>query len=84
MTPTSAAAPAPVADTPPDPETPAPVLATGLKTGCQRADDDPERAGLRQGTLAIDFTLEDTNRENHTLSRLLAGKPVVLVFGSFT
>jgi len=40
--------------------------------------------GLQVGTTAIDFTLEDTNGNEVTLSELLAEKPVVMVLGSFT
>lgn len=40
--------------------------------------------GLRKGNPAIDFTLKDTKGQSYTLSSLLATKPVLLVFGSFT
>jgi hypothetical protein len=33
---------------------------------------------------AVDFTLKDPSGEQHTLSTLLATKPVLLVFGAFT
>jgi peroxiredoxin len=36
------------------------------------------------GELAIDFALRDVDGNEHTLSQLLADKPVVLIFGSFT
>ena len=39
---------------------------------------------LKKGDPAIDFTLEDTDGHSYTLSSLLATKPVLLVFGSFT
>ena len=36
------------------------------------------------GQIAIDFTLKDTKGKDYTLSNLLAEKPVVMIFGSFT
>ena len=36
------------------------------------------------GELAIDFTVKDTQGREFTLSKLLADKPVVMTFGSFT
>ncbi|MBW2651541.1 MAG: hypothetical protein JRC57_00435 [Deltaproteobacteria bacterium] len=39
---------------------------------------------LKKGDPAIDFTLKDTDGRSYTLSSLLATKPVLLVFGSFT
>ena len=60
----------------------APVLAGDLKRGCQRGRD--LSGGLAVGTLAVDFTLDDTTGQSHTLSEMLARQPVVMVFGSFT
>ena len=40
--------------------------------------------GPLPGELAIDFTLKDVHGDEHHLLDLLAEKPVVLVFGSFT
>lgn len=39
---------------------------------------------LRRGDAAVDFTLRDVEGEEHTLARLLAERPVLVVFGSFT
>jgi hypothetical protein len=60
----------------------APVLSNDLKRGCQRGGDGTR--GLAVGALAVDFTLDDTAGQSHTLSAMLAEKPVVMVFGSFT
>jgi cytochrome oxidase Cu insertion factor (SCO1/SenC/PrrC family) len=38
----------------------------------------------KSGELAIDFTLKDIHGTEFTLSELLAEKPVVMVFGSYT
>ena len=78
---TSAAETPPATAIPPA-EVKAPVLSTDLKRGCQRGGDG--RRSLAVGTLAVDFTLDDTTGQSHTLSALLAKKPVVIVFGSFT
>ena len=40
--------------------------------------------GLAVGEPAVEFTLKDVNGTPHTLSALLAEKPVVIVFGSYT
>jgi len=63
-------------------ESNAPVLSSDLTRGCQRGGDGTR--GLPVGALAVDFTLDDTTVQRHTLSNLLAEKPVVMVFGSFT
>jgi cytochrome oxidase Cu insertion factor (SCO1/SenC/PrrC family) len=42
------------------------------------------QVGPAVGETAIDFSLESTTGERITLSTLLAEKPVVLIFGSFT
>ena len=39
---------------------------------------------LKKGDLAVDFTLEDTAGNSHTLSQLLASRPVWIQLGSFT
>ena len=39
---------------------------------------------LKVGDTAVDFTLDDLNGESHTLSTLLATRPVMLITGSFT
>ena len=60
----------------------APVLAGDLKRGCQGGGE--LSGGLAVGALAVDFTLDDTTGQSHTLSEMLARQPVVMVFGSFT
>jgi len=41
-------------------------------------------AGLREGTRAVELDLLDTSGAAHTLSGLLASRPVLLVFGAYT
>ena len=64
-----------------------PVLPTILKRDCQ-LDQSSFRnfnnAGLRIGEIAVNFTLRDIHGTEFRLSRLLAEKPVMMVFGSFT
>ncbi len=64
----------------------APVLAGELTANCQ--PDKDSRGGLGQGIgvgeTAVDFILEDINGVPVSLSGLLAEKPVVMIFGSFT
>lgn len=43
-----------------------------------------ESVGVKIGEKAVDFALLDTTGREFRLSRLLAEKPVVLIFGSFT
>lgn len=52
-----------------------------LTRDCQRGQGS---SGLEVGKVAVDFTLEDTHGSEYNLSVLLAEKPVVMVFGSFT
>ena len=62
-----------------------PVLSTTLKKNCSpTADESFESAGLVVGEMAIDFTLKDINGNECQLSKLLAEKPVMIEFGSFT
>jgi len=62
------------------------TLSNALRRNCQR--DGPSRGfdsvGLDAGATAVDFTLKDVDGTEFSLSRLLAEKPVVMVFGSFT
>jgi hypothetical protein len=71
---------------------PSPVLSDGLRLGCYGW---PEReftllnrpkiaASLHPGDPAVEFTLATVEGEPHSLSELLATKPVLLVLGSFT
>ena len=62
-----------------------PVLSTTLKRDCPpAARGNFDSAGLAIGEKAINFTLKDIHGNEFVLSRLLAEKPVVMVFGSFT
>ncbi len=61
----------------------APQLPTNLIRGCRPLGARTSR-GPDVGELAIDFTLRDVDGHEHTLSQLLADRPVVLIFGSFT
>lgn len=63
------------------------MLSTDLKRGYTLAtagSGDFDNVGLEIGELAINFTLMDIYGREFRLSRLLAEKPVVMVFGSFT
>ncbi len=83
--PVEATAPSPV----PDETAPGePVLSTELRrngemmtSGGKRGFDE---SGLGIGETAVNFTLRDIDSREFRLSRLLAEKPVVMVFGSFT
>ncbi len=63
-----------------------PQLSNALKANCEegRTSGGIGQAGIPQGAPAVDFTLQDTEGRDHTLSAMLAQKPVLLVFGSFT
>ncbi len=75
--------PPPESDAPvvPPVESSAPLLSGDLTRGCQRGVGTN---GLAVGTPAVDFTLDDTMGQRYTLSAMLAEKPVMMVFGSFT
>jgi cytochrome oxidase Cu insertion factor (SCO1/SenC/PrrC family) len=64
----------------------APVLAGQLTANCDPAGGSSggPGSGLAVGATAIDFTLEDIDGAAVSLSALLAERPVVLIFGSFT
>lgn len=62
--------------------TPAPSQV--LVRGYDRASFVPRGPSLEAGSLAVGFVLKDTAGHERTLSGLLAEKPVVMVFGSFT
>jgi hypothetical protein len=61
-------------------------LSDALKDDCEqsRPSGGINEAGIPQGALAVDFNLKDTEGRDHTLSAMLAQKPVMMVFGSFT
>ena len=64
-----------------------PVLSTALKRDCrlnQSSFGNFSNAGLGIGEMAVNFTLSDIHGNEFRLSRLLAEKPVMMVFGSFT
>lgn len=92
-TPIPQPSPAPTpAPTPPPPTIPGderlegPALSADLKRGYEAVStgDDFDDTGLEIGELAVGLTLKNTGGAEFELSRLLAGKPVVMVFGSFT
>ena len=63
-------------------------LSDALKSNCEPNQEETRNSfrnvGLEVGTIAVDFTLSDTNGNEITLSELLSVKPVAMVFGSFT
>ena len=62
-----------------------PWLSDDLKRDCQLTPGGNfDNAGLAIGETAVDFVLQDIHGSGFQLSRLLAEKPVVLIFGSFT
>jgi len=66
-------------------ETEEPMLSTTLKRNCPpTVRGNFDSVGLAIGEMAVNFTLKDIHGNEFVLSRLLAEKPVVMVFGSFT
>ena len=63
-----------------------PILSSDLKRGLtySSAQKSFSDVGLHAGELAVAFHLRDTDGKEFAIARLLAEKPVVLVFGSFT
>ena len=63
-----------------------PVLLDTLRRNCQitQGNGDFDKTGLTVGATAVNFTLKDINGNELRLSQLLAEKPVVMIFGSFT
>jgi len=62
-----------------------PVLSDVLINGCANPMDFAnDQTGLAAGTKARNFTLKDISGNEVHLSRLLAEKPVVMVFGSYS
>ncbi len=63
-----------------------PVLLDTLRRNCQitQGSDKFENIGLLIGDTAVNFTLKDIHGSEFRLSQLLAEKPVMMVFGSFT
>ena len=66
--------------------TPAPPRLEPASTLARRCDQFESFVArpMTPGQLAIDFTLKDTKGKAYTLSNLLAERPVVMIFGSFT
>ena len=62
---------------------PAPQLRAGLIRRCPPPGPRTSR-GPEVGELAVNFALRDADGNEHTLSQLLADKPVVLILGPFT
>jgi cytochrome oxidase Cu insertion factor (SCO1/SenC/PrrC family) len=63
------------------------VLPTILRNNCdpnQVSGGGFNDAGVKVGEKAVNFTLKDVNGNETRLSQLLAEKPVIMVFGSFT
>lgn len=63
-----------------------PVLLDTLRRNCQitQGSGNFDETGLAVGGTAVNFTLKDINGSEFRLSQLLAEKPVMMVFGSFT
>jgi len=63
-----------------------PELSAVLKKDCSPASarGDFGNIGLQVGEVAVNFTLRDIHGAEFRLSRFLAEKPVMMVFGSFT
>jgi cytoskeletal protein RodZ len=63
-----------------------PSLPDTLSRNCRitQESDDFDETGIAVGETAINFNLKDINGSEFQLSRLLAEKPVMMVFGSFT
>jgi len=86
----AACSPSPGAtSTPPTSEqTEEPVLPSTLTRNCQptqsSADSNFGNTGLSIEDKAINFTLQDIHGSESRLSQLLAEKPVLMLFGSFT
>lgn len=64
-----------------------PVLSDALIRGCNTTrwpGGGFETVGLKEGEQAVNFKLKDIHGNEFVLSWLLAEKPVMMVFGSFT
>ena len=70
-------------NTPTNIESEEPVLSDNLKRDCQFTPS-LGNAGLVVGEIAVNFTLKDIHAREFSLSQLLAEKPVLMIFGSFT
>lgn len=67
----------------PTPRPPVLEPAAKLARNCEQYQSFVARP-MVPGQLATDFTLKDTKGKDYTLSNLLAAKPVIMIFGSFT
>ena len=63
-----------------------PILSNNLKRSCRinQGSEDFDTVGLSIGETAVNFMLKDVRGTEVQLSHLLAEKPVLMVFGSFT
>jgi len=73
-----------VAITPASEKPEGPALSAALTRDCLVEDDNFDTISLNIGELAVDFELKDSQGNQFRLSWLLAEKPVVMIFGSFT
>ncbi len=80
----SASLPAPTPTPGANTEASEPVLSDALIPNCTAEGFASDKIGLLVGEKAINFTLKDVKDNEVRLSRLLAEKPVVLIFGSFS
>jgi len=60
------------------------VLQDILTRDCKAEDYASDKVGLPVGEKAVNFTLKNLKGNDVRLSQLLAEKPVVLIFGSFS
>ena len=60
------------------------VLSDTLIRNCKEGDFANENVGLPVGEKAINFSLKDLKGNETSLAQLLAEKPVLMIFGSFT
>lgn len=68
-----------------------PVLSDGIVSSCFdwpaeefTADNHAQIQTIAEGSLAVEFILEDVDGTAYTLSDMLLEKPVLMVFGSYT
>ena len=66
----------------PRPQAPAIEPARSLARNCEQRSFAARP--MTAGQIVIDFTLKDVKGKEYTLSSLLAEKPVIMIFGSFT
>ena len=79
-TPTPTETPTPT----PSPDNGEPVLSEAIIGNCTADSFASDKTGLAVGTQAINFTLKQVDGTEVRLSKLLAERPVVLIFSSYT